>query len=85
MALLNFTGNFLIDGFPRNQENIDVWNKVMADVKVTNSFVLYLDCPAKMMEDRVINRGKTSGRSDDNAEAMKKRLATFLTESLPII
>ena len=42
---------------------------VCADVK----FVLFLDCPEKTMEERLLDRGKTSGRSDDNAEAIKKR------------
>ena len=34
---------FLIDGFPRNEDNLQGWNKVMegeADVK----FVLFFDC-----------------------------------------
>jgi adenylate kinase family enzyme len=30
-------------------------------------------------------RSKTSGRSDDNPETMKKRIATFETETIPIV
>ncbi len=37
------------------------------------------------MIERIIERGKTSGRSDDNAESLKKRFATFNTESVPIV
>ena len=33
---------FLIDGFPRNQENLDVWNRDMAHCVV--QFVLNLEC-----------------------------------------
>ena len=39
---------FLIDGYPRNQDNVDGWNEVMsstADVK----FVLFLDCDEETM------------------------------------
>jgi hypothetical protein len=29
------------------------------------------------MEERILERAKTSGRSDDNPETIKKRLVTF--------
>lgn len=35
--------------------------------------VLFFDCPADVMEQRLTERGKTSGRSDDNAETIRKR------------
>jgi len=34
---------FLIDGFPRNQDNLDGWQREMAD-KVNLLFVLFFDC-----------------------------------------
>ena len=34
---------FLIDGFPRNQDNLTGWNKQMAD-KVDLQCVLFFDC-----------------------------------------
>lgn len=34
---------FLIDGFPRNQDNLQGWNKTM-DGKADVSFVLFFDC-----------------------------------------
>ena len=37
------TKKFLIDGFPRNDNNVDGWNKVM-DGKVDLKCVLYLEC-----------------------------------------
>ena len=40
-------------------------------------FLLFLDCPHDIMTERLLERGKTSGRSDDNAESIKKRLATY--------
>ena len=35
--------NFLIDGFPRNQNNLDGWNKAMGE-KSNLKFVLFFDC-----------------------------------------
>ena len=34
---------------------------------------------------RLLVRGETSGRSDDNAESIRKRFRTFQEESKPII
>ncbi len=34
---------FLIDGFPRNNENYDGWNRVMGE-DTDMKFVLFLDC-----------------------------------------
>ena len=74
----------LIDGFPRSQQNLDVWQKVMAET-ATVPFVLFLDANEDAMIERIIERAKTSGRTDDNPESLKKRFAVFKGESLPIV
>jgi len=76
--------NFLIDGFPRNQENIDEWNRIIGDT-VEIRTILYFDCSLKTMESRILERGKTSGRSDDNPESLKKRFDTYQSETNPVI
>lgn len=37
------------------------------------------------MRRRLLNRGKTSGRVDDNAEVIEKRLKTFHEETEPVV
>lgn len=37
------------------------------------------------MIQRLLNRGKTSGRLDDTAEVITKRLATFHQETEPVL
>lgn len=37
------------------------------------------------MQERLLNRGKTSGRADDNAESIKKRFKTFVETSMPVV
>lgn len=82
----NFSGGkFLIDGFPRNQDNLEGWQRQMND-KVDVKFVLFFDCPKDLCIERCVKRGQAgSGRSDDNPEAMSKRLNTYFNDSLPII
>lgn len=75
---------FLIDGFPRNQDNQDGWVRVLGDT-VDMPFVVFLDADEDTMIQRIIERSKTSGRNDDNIESLRKRFATFKNESIPII
>lgn len=37
------TQKFLIDGFPRNKDNLDGWSREMSD-KATVQFILFIDC-----------------------------------------
>jgi len=37
------------------------------------------------MQERLLNRGKTSGRADDNMESIKKRFTTFVETSMPVV
>ncbi|EDQ85619.1 uncharacterized protein MONBRDRAFT_29132 [Monosiga brevicollis MX1] len=83
---------FLIDGFPRNKDNLDGWNEVMAD-KVDARFVLFLDCPAEVSgrlllvsTERCLSRGAAGGgRVDDNLESLQKRHATYENETKPVL
>lgn len=72
---------FLIDGFPREMEQA-----VKFDAEICESaFVLFLTCPEEKLLPRLIERGKTSGREDDNEESIKKRFRTFAQTSMPVI
>ena len=75
---------FLIDGFPRNQDNYDGWTRVIGD-QVDVPFILFMDADEDTMINRIIERSKTSGRNDDNIESLKKRFATFRNETMPIV
>uniref|UniRef100_A0A673ADY9 UMP-CMP kinase n=1 Tax=Sphaeramia orbicularis TaxID=375764 RepID=A0A673ADY9_9TELE len=75
---------FLIDGFPRNEDNLQGWNKVM-DGKADVKFVLFFDCSNEVCIERCLDRGKSSGRTDDNRESLEKRIKTYLQSTRPII
>ena len=75
---------FLIDGFPRNQDNLQGWNKTM-DGKADISFVLFFDCNNEICIEQCLERGKSSGRSDDNRGSLEKRIQTYLQSTKPII
>ncbi len=50
-----------------------------------SQFTLFFDCPEHVMQERLLSRGKTSGRADDNAESIKKRFKTFVETSMPVV
>lgn len=50
-----------------------------------SKFTLFFDCPENEMQKRLLNRGKTSGRADDNEESIKKRFKTFVETSMPVV
>ncbi|XP_060686422.1 UMP-CMP kinase [Hemiscyllium ocellatum] len=84
MAQDSAKNTFLIDGFPRNADNLSGWNNHMngyADVK----FVLFFDCSNEVCIERCLERGKASGRTDDNAESLQKRIQTYMQSTKPII
>ena len=80
-------GKFLIDGFPRNADNLQGWTKQLAD-KVEVMFVLFLDCPHDVCIRRCLGRAQQQGsniRSDDNEVSLRKRLVTYTEDTMPII
>lgn len=61
-----------------------MWNKQIG-AKAVVKFLLYFECSAEVMEERLLKRAETSGRTDDNPETIKIRLETFKNESLPVV
>ncbi|XP_022731342.1 UMP-CMP kinase isoform X4 [Durio zibethinus] len=71
---------FLIDGFPRTEENRIAFEQIIG---VEPNVVLFFDCPEEEMVKRVLNRNQ--GRVDDNLETIRKRLKVFEALNLPVI
>lgn len=72
---------FLIDGFPRKLDQALKFEESVCAAE----FVLFYDCPEATMEARLLERGKTSGRADDNEESIRKRFRTFVETSMPVV
>jgi len=78
----NATGpGFLIDGFPREIPQAEKFEDQIGPCR----FVLYFECSEEILEKRLLKRGETSGRSDDNIESVKKRFKTFIEKSYPVV
>ncbi|GKV17618.1 hypothetical protein SLEP1_g28096 [Rubroshorea leprosula] len=71
---------FLIDGFPRSEENRIAFERIIG---AEPNIVVFFDCPVEEMVKRVLNRNQ--GRVDDNIDTIRKRLKVFEALSLPVI
>ncbi|WJX43541.1 hypothetical protein P8452_30622 [Trifolium repens] len=71
---------FLIDGFPRSEENRIAFERITGSEP---DFVLFFDCPEEEMVKRVLSRNQ--GRIDDNIDTIKKRLKVFEALNLPVV
>ena len=72
---------FLIDGFPRSEEQVSAFERMAG----SPTFVLELTASEEQLKHRVLKRGETSGRADDNEESLQKRLDTFNDVSKRVI
>ena len=75
---------FLVDGFPRNFDNVQGWESCMTEVCDVEG-VMFIDCPEAELERRLLSRGESSGRSDDNIVTARKRFATFKEATMPVV
>ena len=76
--------NFLLDGFPRCQGNLDAWHEVFGQDPELPTMVFF-ECPYEVLEKRILGRAKFTGRSDDNVESLRQRYDTFKEVTLPMV
>ncbi len=71
---------FLIDGYPRNQDNLEGWNRQIGN-RANIKSVLFLECSDETCIRRCLGRG----RHDDNDQVILKRIKTYYESTLPIV
>jgi adenylate kinase len=72
---------FILDGFPRTVPQGEFLDKI-ADV----GLVIYLEVTDETIQDRILERGKTSGREDDQSvDIIQRRIKQFKEETFPLI
>jgi calcium-dependent protein kinase len=72
----------LVDGFPRSVDQALYLEQIGVRVK----FLLHFDTDKEdVLLNRLIERGKISGRADDNEETIVKRFKVYKSESLPVL
>lgn len=76
---------FLFDGFPRTVAQAKALDNLLALKKTGIAAVLALEVNEEELVKRLLNRGKTSGRSDDTDEAViRQRFSVYNNETSPV-
>jgi len=81
IAKISGSKGYLIDGYPREVAQGQEFEKEILPC----SQILYFDVSDETMTERLLGRGKTSGRADDNIDTIKLRLDTFHKHSKPVV
>ncbi len=73
----------IFDGFPRTVDQAYALTEMLDSHKM-DAYMLDLYAEEDVIISRLLNRGKTSGRADDNLETIKKRLRIYNETTRPI-
>lgn len=75
----------LFDGYPRTTPQAEIMDKFFDERGTPVSMVLSLLVHDEEVVKRILQRGKTSGRSDDNDESIvRERLRVYKEQTLPL-
>jgi adenylate kinase len=79
------SNGFLFDGFPRTYIQAYILEGLMLKLNTSLDCLICLDVPEEESVKRLLNRGKSSGRSDDNEIVIRNRLKEYEQKTLPVL
>lgn len=74
----------IFDGFPRTVAQAEALKVMLAKMGTEIHAVVGLEVDENELVDRMLQRGKESGRSDDNIDTIKKRLEVYHKQTAPL-
>lgn len=74
----------IFDGFPRTIPQAEALKKLLEKRGTELHAVVGLEVPEDELIERMLNRGKQTGRADDNLETIKKRLDVYHNQTSPL-
>lgn len=75
----------IFDGFPRTIPQAEALKKMLSERGTSINAVVALEVADEELVIRLLNRGKISGRSDDNKETIQQRLNVYHSQTAPLI
>jgi adenylate kinase len=78
------SNGIILDGFPRNVAQAEALEELMTKLKKEITILIDLHVDNQELIDRLLKRGETSGRCDDNLETIKKRLEVYESKTAPV-
>lgn len=78
------TNGFILDGFPRTVAQAEAFERIMAEQGHKTDLLIDLKVERDELVNRLLKRGETSGRSDDNLATITKRLEVYEEKTRPV-
>lgn len=75
---------FIFDGFPRTVTQAEALDSMLAEKGTSISCMISLVVAEDELVKRLVKRGETSGRADDNEETARKRYKEYNDKTLPV-
>ncbi len=76
---------FLFDGFPRTYIQAYILEGLMIKLHTSLNCLISIELPEDESVARLLNRGITSGRLDDNEQVIRNRLKEYEEKTLPVL
>ena len=81
----NQSEGYIFDGFPRTVPQAKVLDQLLEDLEMPINLTIALEVDDNELKNRILERGKTSGRVDDQSkEKVETRIRVYKEETLPI-
>lgn len=76
---------YIFDGFPRTTAQAEALKVMLETRGIQVSIMINLEVAEEELIERLLKRGITSGRSDDNYETIQKRIQVYHTKTAPVL
>lgn len=75
---------FILDGYPRNLAQADALDKLLSRIGQPLDAALLIEVDEQNILDRIEQRAREEGRSDDTAEVVRNRLQVYAEHTAPV-
>jgi adenylate kinase len=78
-------GGYVLDGFPRTVDQAQAAYAVAKDLGVAVQVAVHLAVDPASLIERLVERGRASGRSDDTPDVIKHRIEVYEAQTQPLL
>lgn len=76
---------FLLDGYPRNLDQVSALDRILSDMGTKLDAIVAIQVPDEVVVERLLLRAKKEGRADDTDEVIRHRIDVYHSTTQPII
>jgi adenylate kinase len=79
------TGGYLLDGFPRTLAQAEAAHELAVELGIAAHAVLTFEVPRPVLLERLMSRGASEDRADDNEATIRHRLDVYDLQTAPLL